>query len=155
MTARAQSIGVLGVVLDGRCRDLSEHRDAHFPVRPTCNVFCAQPNPESVQVFSRGHSTLGQSPFTRPSELQIPLTISDPTLTAASNSTDDPAFPSVTINPGDLILADLDGVVVVSPEMAEGVCEIAQKGKAIDEKCMEDLKQGRTIAETFKEHRGK
>ena len=58
MTARAQNVGVLGVVLDGRCRDLSEHRDNGFPV------------------FARGHSVLGQSPFTRPSELQVPLTLS-------------------------------------------------------------------------------
>ena len=43
MTARAQSVGVRGVVIDGRCRDLAEHRDAGFPV------------------FARGHSVLGLS----------------------------------------------------------------------------------------------
>lgn len=33
MTARAQARNVKGVVIDGRCRDLSEHRTAGFPVR--------------------------------------------------------------------------------------------------------------------------
>lgn len=32
MTGRAQARGVKGVVIDGRCRDLAEHRDAGFPV---------------------------------------------------------------------------------------------------------------------------
>lgn len=32
MTARAQFRGVKGVVVDGRCRDLAEHREAGFPV---------------------------------------------------------------------------------------------------------------------------
>ena len=35
MTARAQAKGVLGVIIDGRCRDLAEHREAGFPVRFT------------------------------------------------------------------------------------------------------------------------
>lgn len=33
MTAGAMSRGVVGVVIDGACRDLKEHRDAGFPVR--------------------------------------------------------------------------------------------------------------------------
>jgi hypothetical protein len=33
MTARAQARGVKGVVIDGRCRDLTEHRTAGFPAR--------------------------------------------------------------------------------------------------------------------------
>lgn len=67
MTARAQSLGVQGVVLDGRCRDLSEHRASRFPVR---GILSRISNP---QVFARGHSVLGQSPFTRPSELEVHL----------------------------------------------------------------------------------
>jgi len=130
MTARAQILGVQGVILDGRCRDLLEHRESKFPV------------------FARGHSTLGQSPFTRPSELQVPITISDPTLK-------DGEFPSITVNPGDLVLADLDGVVVVEPGMVEKVLELAQKGREVDGKCMEDLRNGKGIQETFKLHRGK
>ncbi|KAK0530739.1 hypothetical protein OC834_003206 [Tilletia horrida] len=137
MTARAQAIGVKGVILDGRCRDLAEHRESGFPV------------------FARGHSTLGQSPFTRPSELQVPITISDPSFAGLSSAEGEhEPFPSVTINPGDVVLADMDGVVVFSPELAEQVLELAAKGREVDGRCMDDLHEGHGIAETFKKHRG-
>ena len=33
LTTRAKHSGVTGVVIDGRCRDLAEHREAQYPVR--------------------------------------------------------------------------------------------------------------------------
>lgn len=33
MTARAKAKGVKGVVVDGRVRDLNEHREMKFPVK--------------------------------------------------------------------------------------------------------------------------
>ncbi|CEH13487.1 Ribonuclease E inhibitor RraA/Dimethylmenaquinone methyltransferase [Ceraceosorus bombacis] len=131
MTARAQARGVKGIVIDGRCRDLSEHREAGFAV------------------FARGHSTLGQSPFTRPSLLQSPITITDPTLPSTS------PFHQLVVHPDDLVLADLDGVVVVPPTLVEQVLELAQKGREVDEKCMKDLKEGKGVKETFAKWRGK
>lgn len=128
MTAGAQSRGALGVIISGRCRDLAEHRAAGFPV------------------FARGHSTLGQSPFTCPCAVNIPLTISTP---------DAPEFPAVKVEPGDWMLADEDGVVCVPQAMLQDVLALAEKGRAIDERCMQDIKVGRSIQETFKEHRGK
>ena len=32
MTARAKASGVIGTIIDGRLRDLQEHRDLDFPV---------------------------------------------------------------------------------------------------------------------------
>lgn len=135
MTARAQSLGVRGVVIDGRCRDLGEHRESQFPV------------------FARGHSILGQSPFTRPSELQVPLEIVDPTVPLGEDGK--PLFPPVTVHPGDLLLADVDGVVSVPRDLAEQVLELATKGRHVDGLCMADLRAGRGIKETFALHRGK
>ena len=129
MTARAQSIGVQGVVLDGGCRDLAEHRESKFPV------------------FARRHSVLGQSPFTRPSQLQVPLEIADPTANGA--------FPPVTVHPGDVLLADVDGVVSVPKDLVEQVVELAHKGREVDGRCMADLRAGKGIKETFALHRGK
>lgn len=134
MTARAQSIGVKGVVLDGRCRDLAEHRESKFPV------------------FARQHSILGQSPFTRPSQLQIPVEIADPTSVGAKG---EPGFPPVTVHPGDILLADVDGVVSVPKDLVEQVLELATKGRDVDGKCMDDLRAGKGIKETFALHRGK
>lgn len=133
MTARAQARGVKGVVIDGRCRDLAEHREAGF------------------SIYARGHSTLGQSPFTRPSVLQEPITI---------HARPDPiqgeeAFPPVTVHPGDFILADEDGVVVIPQKDIEEVVRRCHHNGEVDTKCMADLRNGRTVAATFKEHRGK
>ena len=88
----------------------------------------------------------------RPSELNIPITITPhpPTIYSYNN-----AFPSVTVNPRDYIVADEDGVVVVRPSDVDAVLDRCEKNRAIDDKCMADLKKGRPVGETFLEHRGK
>ncbi len=133
MTAGAQRRGALGVVISGRCRDLSEHRAASFPV------------------FARGHSTLGQSPFTRPSAVNVPVTI-HPT---QSTSSSDGGFPEATVNPGDLVVADEDGVVFVPPSLVDQVLVLAEKGRAVDARCIEDIRAGSGVQEAFRRHRGK
>ncbi|KAF5026466.1 hypothetical protein F66182_1453 [Fusarium sp. NRRL 66182] len=55
MSTRAQYLGAQGVVIDGRMRDINEHRQFKFPV------------------FAQGHSILGSNTFTRASEVNIPL----------------------------------------------------------------------------------
>ncbi|SJX62483.1 uncharacterized protein SRS1_13331 [Sporisorium reilianum f. sp. reilianum] len=138
MTARAQQLALRGVVLDGRCRDLTEHRDAGFAV------------------FARGHSTQGQSPFTRPSELQVPIEIRDPSTEATDgDAVSNPKMPSVTVRPGDLVLADIDGVVVVPPSVAEDVIRLAEKGRREDEMCMRDIKAGMPVKQAFAKNRTK
>ncbi|BGP30296.1 hypothetical protein JCM10296v2_002050 [Rhodotorula toruloides] len=125
--------GVRGVVTSGRCRDLAELRALDFPV------------------FACGHSILGQSPFTRPSRLQVPLTFT-PTSSSCSSDLD---FPPTTVHPFDVVLADLDGVVVIRPDILEEALELAEKGREVDERCRQDLSAGKGVKETFKKHRGK
>lgn len=126
MTAGAQARKASGVVISGRCRDIAEHRAANFPV------------------FARSQSTLGQSSFTRPCAVNVPLVITDP-------SNDEP----VHVLPGDWIIADEDGVVCVPQSLEESVAELAAKGKQIDALCMEDIKAGKGVQASFKKHRGK
>ena len=128
MSAGAQAGGTLGVVISGRCRDIQEHISLGYPV------------------FSRGRSTLGQSPFVRPSAINVPLEIHPQ---GAEES-----FPSVTVNPGDYIIADVDGVVCVPRNDIQQVVENARKGKEVDERCMRDIKAGKGVQITFKTHRG-
>ncbi|CCL99090.1 uncharacterized protein FIBRA_01104 [Fibroporia radiculosa] len=132
MTAGAKARGALGVIISGRCRDLAEHRSAGFPV------------------FARGHSTLGQSPFTRPSALNVALTIA-PQLTLENAD----AFAAVRIEPGDYMVADEDGVVCVPRGVADKVLQLAQKGREVDSRCMEDIMAGSGVQEAFRKHRGK
>ena len=44
MTARAQVKGALGVIVDGRIRDLNEQREAGFPVRKKITKMPLFPN---------------------------------------------------------------------------------------------------------------
>ncbi|KAF7321266.1 4-hydroxy-4-methyl-2-oxoglutarate aldolase [Mycena kentingensis (nom. inval.)] len=128
MTAGAMARSAVGVVISGRCRDIGEHRALGFPV------------------YARGPSTLGQSPFTRPAAVNVPLTITPPP---------DYAFPSVTVHPGDFIIADEDGVVVVPRAMEDAVADKAAEGRAIDANCLRDIQAGKGIQATFAKYRGK
>jgi regulator of RNase E activity RraA len=83
----------------------------------------------------------------------VPITIFSHPSTLQTAQDDD--FPPVTVRPNDLVVADIDGVVVVRPEDADRVIELCEKGREVDAKCFQDLKRGRSVAETFKEHRGK
>ncbi|CAA7261742.1 unnamed protein product [Cyclocybe aegerita] len=130
MTAGAQVRGATGVIISGRCRDVGEHRALGFPV------------------FSRGHSTLGQSPFTRPSAINVPLTI-------RPQGPEVDTFPPVTVQPGDWVVADEDGVVCVPRDLESKVIDLATKGREIDARCMEDIKAGKGVKNSFKLHRGK
>lgn len=122
MSARAQYKGVKGVVINGRVRDLNEHRSMGFPV------------------FARSHSILPQNAFVRPSELQVPITMSSTS--------------PVIVNPGDIIVADIDGVICVPQDMVEEVISNCEKYVAIDDQCMEALKKGFGVKETFAKYRG-
>ncbi|KAI6033152.1 ribonuclease E inhibitor RraA/Dimethylmenaquinone methyltransferase [Pisolithus orientalis] len=132
MTAGAQARGAVGVVISGRCRDLAEHRAAGFPV------------------FARGHSTLGQGTFVRPSAIDIPLVITPEGVEGSSG-----AFPSTEVLPGDWIIADEDGVVCVPQSLVDQVVELATIGREIDARCMEDIKAGKGIQASFLKYRGK
>ncbi|KZT29017.1 RraA-like protein, partial [Neolentinus lepideus HHB14362 ss-1] len=131
MTAGAQTRGALGVIISGRCRDLAEHRAANFPV------------------FSRGHSTLGQSPFTRPSSVNVPLTIE-----AVDMGEHASGFPPLTVHPGDIMVADEDGVVCVPTEDVQKVLELAAHGREVDARCWTDIRAGEGVQAAFKKHRG-
>lgn len=163
MTARAQHLGVKGAVIDGRCRDLAEHREANFPVRSLFRLeMLTSTNP--AQVFARGQSTLGQATFVRASEVQVPLLI-EPRSTG-----DGPAFPAIEVRspllhfvtlvslcaqvqPHSLIIADVDGIVNIAPDQIDAVIAQANKSREADRKVMADLHRGVSVSEAFKRHR--
>jgi regulator of RNase E activity RraA len=60
-----------------------------------------------------------------------------------------PSFPDTIVMPGDILVADLDGVVVIPKGKVGEVVELAERGKAVDERIAKDLKAGRGVAESF------
>jgi len=130
MTAGAQARGVLGAVVSGRVRDVAEHRATGF------------------SVFARGTSTVGQAPFTRVAEVQVPVTVN-------VDSEQRGGLAAVAVNPGDLLVADEDGVVCVPKLLEKEVLRVASQGREIDARCLKDIQSGVSVAESFRRHRGK
>lgn len=130
MTAGAQVRGVLGTIVSGRVRDTAELRAMGFPV------------------FARGTSTVGLSPFTRAAEVQVPVTIN---VYAQQHG----GMPAVTVNPGDILLADEDGIVCVPKELEQEVLRIAARDREVDARLLRDIQSGVSVAESARRHRGK
>ncbi|PWY74511.1 RraA-like protein [Aspergillus sclerotioniger CBS 115572] len=121
MSTRAQKRGAAGVIIDGKFRDINEHREL------------------GIGLFARGISILGSNTFTRSSELDVPVTYEN-----IENGGE------VVINPGDYILGDADGVVVVPPDSAEECVRLCQERYDIDEETRRCLKRGDEIGSTIK-----
>lgn len=58
----------------------------------------------------------------------------------------------VTVNPGDLVLADHDGIVVVPREAAGEVLGLAEEKVAGENLVRDELARGRSLWETFRTH---
>ncbi|KAI1840478.1 hypothetical protein JX265_000536 [Neoarthrinium moseri] len=101
MSTRAKWLGAQGVVIDGRMRDISEHREMEFPAS------------------------------------WIPL---------ATNCFKNDLW----INPGDIMVADEDGVVVTPPSLVEQVVALCQERAEIDEKMFTELRKGAAMGPLIK-----
>jgi regulator of RNase E activity RraA len=55
----------------------------------------------------------------------------------------------VIIRPGDIILGDADGVVVIPPESAEQCLDLCEKRFTIDEETLKCLKGGEPMGTTI------
>ncbi|KAK1027971.1 hypothetical protein LTR33_017414, partial [Friedmanniomyces endolithicus] len=122
MSTRAKNSRAVGTIVDGRLRDLQEHRDLDYPV------------------FARDVGT------TAPAETMRVATINEP---VRLNSDDQDAV----IHPGDILVGDLNGVVCIPQHLAEKVVEMIPSQLEADEKVAADIRNGRLVAESMKEHR--
>ena len=59
------------------------------------------------------------------------------------------------INPGDYIIADIDGVVCLPADLAEKVLDLIPGIVAADERCAEAIRAGMSVQEAFATFRGK
>ena len=118
----ARMRGARALVTDGGCRDADEVVGLGFP------VFCRFVTP----VFMGGRFAV--KAHGRPVEL------------------DGQVGPKVAVRPGDFILADRDGVVVVPAELAEEVLAAAERLKEIEERLREGLLAGEDREAVYKRH---
>ncbi|KAH7339117.1 RraA-like protein [Rhizoctonia solani] len=120
MTAHAKNRGVRGAIIGGRTRDLVHHRAAGFPV------------------FAQGHqeSSFGQSSFAHPSEANGPIAIYPRT---DLDDCFENGFSAVKIHPGDVVVADRDGVVCIPPELARRVFDICRYTRQMNERQMQGM----------------
>ena len=124
MTTRAKKLGAAGVVVDGRFRDIAEHREMN------------------MALFARGLSILGSNTFTRSSELNVPVEYEVSELGQ-----------KVKIEPGDYILGDQDGVVAIPAGYVEECVRICQERFEIDEETKKCLDNGEEMGPTIKKLR--
>ncbi|CAG8734091.1 7948_t:CDS:2 [Gigaspora margarita] len=123
MNTRAKIRGAKGVVVDGRVRDLEELRADGLPV------------------FAKAISVLSAKAFTRPTSFNEPVFLNGN------------YEPQIKINPGDIIIADLNGVVCIPQKDLDRVLELCDKYVAMDQKVKEELLKGTTIQQSFALHR--
>lgn len=131
MTTRAKHLGAVGVVIDGRFRDLNEQREI------------------GMSLFAREIGVLGSNGFTRSSELNVPVEFEIEELSGR----DGQGKVVVNVNPGDIILGDADGVVAIPPEKAEECLRLCEERFEIDAEIKRCLDNGEPMGATIKKLR--
>ncbi|KFX90835.1 hypothetical protein V490_06247 [Pseudogymnoascus sp. VKM F-3557] len=122
MSNRAQVSGAVGTIVDGRIRDLDEHRGLGFPV------------------FARDIGTASPYEVVTVSEVNVPVKLQ----TDGQN---------VTINPGDYLIGDLNGVVCLPRELAKEAVPLMAPQVEADRKIASDIQAGMTFMEASKKNR--
>ncbi|KAJ3199402.1 hypothetical protein HDU82_000453 [Entophlyctis luteolus] len=147
LCARAVAAGARGAVVDGRVRDLAEicENDGFVVVStaPAGSVLGAGKYAKCVAVGA---------PVTLGTKLSFVchLLILCVTNTQQLISTDYPT----SVSEGDIVVADVDGCVIVPYDRAQEVAALARTIQAQDALCKIDIVQhGSTLVNAFKNHR--
>lgn len=112
--------GCTGLVTDGAIRDADEIREMGFP--------CVMRTITPLNGARRWRLTQSDVPLAMPGQTGVP----------------------VRIAPGDYVLADGDGVVVIPADVAEQIIEDAEELQRIEKKIGAELKAGGTRSQVFK-----
>lgn len=122
MTARARARGAVASVIDGRFRDLQEHREMGFPV------------------FGRGVGTAPPHELVKVVGVDVPVKL-------ATDEQD------MEIRPGDYLIGDLNGVVVLPRELAEQALPLIKASVEADDQMMAAIKDGMAFEQASKKFR--
>ncbi|GFZ50088.1 hypothetical protein JCM24511_07841, partial [Saitozyma sp. JCM 24511] len=122
MSNRAKASGAAGTVVDGRIRDLNEHREIGMPV------------------FARDVGTASPYELVKVVGTNVPVKLQS-------------EHQDMTINPGDYIVADLDGVVVIPQELVETVIPLMKRQVEADTKVLRAIRDGMSFTEASEKFR--
>lgn len=122
MTARAQALGAVGSIIDGRFRDLQEQRELGFPI------------------FGRDVGTAPPQELLKVVAVNVPVKL-------ATNEQD------MEIHPGDYLIGDLNGVVVLPKELAAKALPLIKPSVEADDQMMAAIKGGMGFEEASKKFR--
>jgi regulator of RNase E activity RraA len=136
MSTRAQALGAAGTVIDGRFRDVAEHRALGFPV------------------FARATGTA-------PPAERLKVAAVDVEITVQSSLAEQPGGGEggggigepMRVRPGDYVVGDVNGVVVLPRELAEQALPLMRRQVDADEKMAEAIKGGMSFVEASKKFR--
>ena len=93
-------------------------------------------------MFARGVGTTAGGEVCRPSETEVPVKLQS-------------EIQEATIDAGDYIIADLDGVVCLPRSLARQCLDAIPAIAGADEKCAEAIESGMSVEEAFKKYRGR
>ncbi|KAI1320436.1 RraA-like protein [Xylariaceae sp. FL0255] len=122
MSTRAQALGAVGSVIDGRFRDVQEQRGLDYPI------------------FARDVGTAPPAELLKVVATNVPVKLE-------THEQD------MEIRPGDYLIADLNGVVVLPVELAEKALPLMEKRVEADEKMAVAIKGGMSFVEASKKFR--
>ncbi|KAI0393752.1 RraA-like protein [Xylariaceae sp. FL0594] len=122
MSTRAQALGAVGSVIDGRFRDLQEQRELQYPI------------------FARDVGTAPPAALLKVAAVNVPVKL----------QTDEQ---DIEICPGDYLIADVNGVVVLPVALAEEALPLMQKQVEADNKMSIAIKDGMSFVEASKRFR--
>lgn len=144
MSTRAQASGAVGAVINGRFRDLEEQRSLAFPVSLQFShfelVLPYMKLTKKFQVFARDVGTA-------PPYASVKVVAVNEPVKLQTRDVD------TMIYPGDYIVADLNGVVVLPQGLAEEVLPLMAKQVEADSKMAAEIKNGMTFVEASRKFR--
>lgn len=154
MSNRAQVLGAVGTIVDGRVRDLEEHRGLKFPVLMSiCTNSIEMLTEIGVCSWNWNRTTIrssdsewGKSQWanicagTNVYQVNVPVKL----------QTDEQ---NATINPGDYLIGDLNGVVCLPRELSEQAIVLLASQAEADRKIASDIQAGIPFVDASKKHR--
>ncbi|KAK8061358.1 hypothetical protein PG994_007724 [Apiospora phragmitis] len=129
MSTRARALGAVGSVIDGRFRDVQEQRALDYPV------------------FARDVGTAPPAPLLKVAGVNVPVRLQQ------QQQGEEEGGMLLTVRPGDYLIGDANGVVVLPAEEAERALPLMKKQVEADEKLAEAIQGGMGFSEASKKFR--